>query len=209
MQDGERQDFETMLAELFGALGLVLTKEKIEGFWRGLARMSIIEFGRCRDRLLQDLEGGQAVAKPFSVATLWDAKKRLRPQAPVTFEHEKQLDDGFRGDVWDIAANLHLLQHIRSSLAIRHGRYGAPPSLAAMRETTRKEHPNAHASPEFIANVHELVTAKRAWAGDMRDLAANCEGKVDPQLQREIWNDYISEAEARIATGLVNQLQLT
>lgn len=98
---------------------------------------------------------------------------------------------------WDIAANMHLLAYVR------HKRVpGRPASYLGMKRTTREESPNADASPEFIANVRLLVDAKNAWASDMRDLAPRDEDGVPAELQRKIWDDYITRAEARM-TGSI------
>lgn len=63
-------------------------------------------------------------------------------------------------DNWEIAANRHLLAHIIA----RRGKF--------------TEH-----------QVRELVTAKKSWASDMRELASN--GPVPVDTQRSIWNEYV------------------
>jgi hypothetical protein len=104
-------------------------------------------------------------------------------------------DDGFRGDVWTIAANHHLQAHITHRLDEDPRRYGRPASAAAMRAMSRELHPNADASPEFIANVGLLVAAKNAWAADMRQYGE--EAPVDVQTQ--CWNQHAEAAEKEIA----------
>lgn len=102
-----------------------------------------------------------------------------------------QAPDTFSGDEWTMAGNRHLLAHIRKSLAVDSQRYGRPDSYNGALL-------NNH-SPDFAANVGLLVSAKSAWAADMRDLARNAGGTDVPvHVQREIWDDYIGRAEAQI-----------
>jgi hypothetical protein len=48
------------------------------------------------------------------------------------------------------------------------------------------------ANGEFVENVKRLVTAKNAWAADMRDIAVN--GAVPVSDQQTIWHDYMKRA---------------
>ena len=95
-----------------------------------------------------------------------------------------------RDDAWDVAANVHLLAHIRRTI----GRYGKPASYLAMRKTST---PNADASPELIANMKRLIEAKDAWARDMRDIA-DANNEVPSATQREIWDDYLEHATTNL-----------
>lgn len=102
----------------------------------------------------------------------------------------------FTGDAWEAAANRHLLQHIREQMALNSRRYGRPACYVSLRASRSG---NGDASPEFIGNVGRLVEAKKAWAADMRDLAANtADGTVPGDLQRSVWKDHIGRAEADI-----------
>lgn len=186
MEGTDRVDFERLLAELFGALDKPLTEAKREGFWKGLVRMSLVEFARCRDQLLSELQEAGA-PKSFGVSDVWAAKRRLRAP-PVLFEHEKPKDD-WKGDHWDIAANRHLLAYL-----LGHRIPGRGPSYAAMRDPTRLEDKILDASPEFVANVKTLVAYKNAWAQDMRD-------EVAPSLefQRKCWDECMERAKAAFA----------
>jgi hypothetical protein len=80
MTDGDRPEFERLLSELFAALDKPLYESKREGFWRGLAKMSIVEFTRCRDLVLEELEQVDP-PKTFGVSEVWAAKRRLRAKA--------------------------------------------------------------------------------------------------------------------------------
>ena len=110
MHAEDRRAFDTILAEIFGAIDKPLTEASKEGFWKGLSRMSIVEFSRCRDALFSELEAGER-PRNFSVANVWALKGKLRAAAP-----EPRPADDWQGDEWDVRANLRLLSAI-----LRHG----------------------------------------------------------------------------------------
>jgi hypothetical protein len=84
---------------------------------------------------------------------------------------------------WEVAGNLHLFAHIMRTVPRRPYRLGW--------------RPECEDSPEYRANVRQLVAAKDAWVNDMVDLAQN-DGEVPVAMQRTIWKDYIDRAEAEI-----------
>ena len=100
---------------------------------------------------------------------------------------------------WMLAANLHLLKHVRKALAHRFTCYGRPASYLAMKNRKREDFPNADASTEFLANISELVSAKNTWAAEMYDIARNTGGTVPSEVQRSIWDDLLARAEARVS----------
>jgi len=106
----------------------------------------------------------------------------------------------WQGDQWDVAANRHLVAHLLRELRANPHKYGQPASYLAMRATTRRENPHADASPEFMRAVETLVAYTRAWAQDMREMAAESGGVVPVDLQRAAWEDCMARAEADIAT---------
>lgn len=109
--------------------------------------------------------------------------------------------DAFTGDNWDMAANRYLLGHIAKRMKEDPKFYGRPASskmLQAPEKDLRELGVDTHyldASGEFVANVNKLVSAKNAWAADMRDLAVN--GEVPPSTQKAVWYDLIGTAEKR------------
>lgn len=114
MHADDRKAFDTVLAELFGAIDKPLGEATREAFWKGLAKMTLLEFSRCRDLLLDEFSQGEAPRK-FGVPDIWAAKKRLRASAPET-----PKTDDWHGDDWDIAANNHLMAVVmRAMLAKR------------------------------------------------------------------------------------------
>jgi hypothetical protein len=108
----DKPAFETILRELFGAIDKPLSESTIEGFWKGLAKMSLLEFSRCRDLLLDELSQVEA-PKKFAVPDIWAAKKRLR-SAPVVTDGQPP----WKGDKWDEAGNWRLYAIVlRAALA--------------------------------------------------------------------------------------------
>lgn len=106
MHAEDRRAFDTILAEIFGAIDKPFTEASKEGFWKGLQRMSIVEFSRCRDLLFEDLQKGER-PRNFSVANVWMLKGRMRASGP-----ELRIIDGWQGDDWDIRANMRLLSRV-------------------------------------------------------------------------------------------------
>lgn len=195
MLEADRPAFERILRELFGALDKPLTEHQRNAFWKGLSRMSLTEFERCRDHILRELEDGEPPRR-FGVDSVWDAKKRLRAAGPDT--QQKPRDDGFRGDRWDIAANRHLLRHITGQLAKNSRRY-TPASWQGMKILTT---PHADASPEFVRNVQTLVRHKNRWAATVREIDAANGGKgVSVEEQKDIWRECMRAAEEESLTG--------
>lgn len=188
MQPAERPEFEKQIGVLFAAIDKPLTEERREAFWKGCLNMSLLDVGRCINRVLEDLQENPA-PRFFTVGDLWAAKRKLRAAGPYVLAPQDPNAGKF--DPWAIAANFHLAAHIRKALSRNSRRYGDPGNYVSGRQESR----------EFRANVARLVEAKNAWAADMRDLAAHNAGEVPVLQQREIWNDYLKSAEAQIANA--------
>lgn len=95
------------------------------------------------------------------------------PDEPAPLASFPQISqDG--GDVWSIAANQHLLKHVVTRTVERR-------------------------APYQVADIDALLTAKKLWAQDMRDLQVD--GKVPVETQKEIWREYLEGAERQIAQG--------
>lgn len=193
MQESDRTEFDVIIAELFAALDKPLWDAPRNAFWKGLRQMSLVEFSRCRDKIVADLADGEPPRK-FGVSDIWVANGKLRAAAPT-----KPRDDGWRGDDWDAAANMHLLKHIRTRTAGNSQCYGCGPSHAAMTDVARAKEKNLDASPEFTRNVQTLVRFKNLWAEQMR-LSATKDGVPVPE-QQEVWRECMKRAEAEIASA--------
>src|ERR1700761_4598794 len=98
MNPHQRQEFDQPLAVLCAGFDVPCTPERQEAYWIALQGMQLGNFTRTVPLLLQE-EGATRLPKP---AAIWAASKKLRAQGP-----EKPVDDGFRGDHWDQAANRH------------------------------------------------------------------------------------------------------
>lgn len=189
MNSLERAEFDSQMGILCAAFDVPCTSERKEAYWIGLRDMPLSRFIHTIEFALTE-EDWTRIPKPGQV---WAISKRMRSSGPT-----KPTDDGFTGDAWDIQSNLFLLAHIRQQMAKDPKRYGRPASVKAMQSTSRETSPNADASPEFIANVHRLVAAKKSWAADMRDVAIG--GQVNPAFQKACWYDYINRAESEMRT---------
>lgn len=193
MNSSDRGDFERELAVLFAAIDKPVTEARSEAFWRGLAKMSMLEFSRSVERLLQDLQEGEA-PRYFSVADVWAARRRLRA-APVVYVHEQPIQQQPM-DGWDVRANELLLKHLATRLGADPRAYG--PLTAFVPRT-----PAPCYSPEQERATGVLVAYKRAWAADMRE-AANAANEVAIETQQEAWADCMARAE-EIITHRVKQ----
>ena len=169
MQAEDRAAFEKILAELFGAIDKPLGEATREAFWKGLAKMSLLEFSRCRDLLLDELSQGEA-PKKFAVPDIWSAKKRLRTPAPTASQ-----SDGWTGDVWDIAANNHLLAYVMR-VALAHRKLARDETLT-------------------------LVAFKNRWSELMR-VAADGQDGVPPIEQMATWRECMRMAEEAMLAEL-------
>lgn len=104
MQAGDRQAFETILGEMFAALDKPLGDVKVEAFWKGLQRLSILDMARIRDELLAELESSEP-PKNFTVADVWALKRKLRARAPVVV-NQRSLPAGTAYDEGALEAEI-------------------------------------------------------------------------------------------------------
>lgn len=91
METNERLAFETILGEMFAAIDKPLGDAKVEAFWKGLQRLSILDMARIRDEMLATLETTEP-PKIFSVSDIWAIKRRLRARAPVVVNHHQPVN---------------------------------------------------------------------------------------------------------------------
>jgi hypothetical protein len=111
-------------------------------------------------------------------------------------EHRPALPaPGDEQDAWQVAGNRHLQAHVTRTVNENPQCYGRPATAKAMKELPRETHPNADASPEFIANMGLLVAAKNAWVNAMRVYG----GDAPVDIQQGCWKQHIEAAEAEIA----------
>jgi len=74
----EKPEFERLLKELFGGMGMRPPDvEAVAGFWKSLGRVSIIEFTRACEFMLAQLEFSEP-PKYLNPSFVWGAVRRLR-----------------------------------------------------------------------------------------------------------------------------------
>lgn len=177
MQSGDRKEFDEELAALCAALDVPLGDAKREGFWKALASMSLLEFRRCAEQILRDLRNTGEVPERFSVATVWQARAKLRAPAPTG--GFARPEDPEPLDAWELLANRLLLGEIGSRIRADGQSLGEPWSV-------------------WQAEAARILARyKRAWAVDMRE-AQDDTGAVPPDAQRSAWRDCMARADADI-----------
>lgn len=156
MQNDDRAEFETQLSQLCAGFNVPLG-DRLEAYWRALSKMELHTFVRVVEHCLG--EGGPE--KIPTTGQCWGLSKAIRPPRAAPAEQVPQ----WTGDKWDIAANHHLMQHVKN-----------------------------HAT-RYAAENHTriLVQWKRAWSEDMRvidnpsaqvawDAWCDCMSRADQQI---------------------------
>lgn len=182
MHADDRKAFDVILGEIFHAIDKPLGEAKQEAFWKGLQRMSIVEFARCRDHIIEGLERG-TTPKTFSVGTIWEVKRELRSTGPE--RNQSQPESAWNGDGWDFTANNRFGRFLNDRMAADPHCWG-PPGSSVQADAAR------------IA-----IAYKRAWASDMREVAIFEPGSSDPleptfEQQERAWRDCMARAESEI-----------
>lgn len=193
MEEGDRKAFDGILAEIFGALDKPLGPSKSDAFWKGLQRMGIVEFARCRDHILAKLETDEP-PKSFGVGHVWEAKRAMRAKGPDPKPTAPESDV----NPWQVCGDKYLRGYLTR---VNVARYGRAATAEGMRNLSREKFPNADASEDFVWNIQRLIAAKNAWVADMIDVSGGS-GPVDPDIQRAVWKDYFDRAEAEIASRM-------
>lgn len=181
MHADERNAFDVILGEIFHALDKPLGEAKQEAFWKGLQQMSIVEFARCRDHIIDNMRRG-TTPKTFSVGSVWEVKRELRASSP---ERQQQSHRTWSGDGWDMTANNRFYKYLYSRIYRSPRSWGEPGSQSQVDATK-------------IAVEH-----KNAWARDMREVALFEPGNNQPleptrEEQDRAWRDCMARAETEI-----------
>ena len=164
----ERVEFEQHLGAMFGAWNRVLSSDAKEGYWKGLALMSLSDFARCVGKAIQGYTEDSTQRLP-DVGGVWAIKRSLRVTPAVNLERST----GWQGDRWDIAANMHLLAYLQ-----RHA---------------RRLCPNGQPDEACAAKVQPFIAAKNKWAKLMRECQDH-RGHVDAAEQRDLWESVMEHA---------------
>lgn len=183
MQPDDRKAFDAILAEIFAAIDKPLGEAKAEAFWKGLQRMSPIEFARCRDHIIEALQSHEA-PRIFSVAYIWDVKRQVRARGPQAPSAPRWI-----GDKFDEMGNNRLLAHVMRR------------ALKGVHYTDSKRNPHSDESRALIA---PLVACMRAWVVDVRESTefVNAEtGEIQMvplDVQQRWWDDCMRRAELEV-----------
>jgi hypothetical protein len=182
MNSGDRPEFDVQLSMLCAGYNVPIG-DRSEAYWKGLAKMSLMEFSRCVDQALG--EGG-----PDRIPTtgqMWKLLKELRSQRTTT--PWRPTETPWHGDGWDTQANRFLLGYIGDQ-----ARAGAHYCDEQTRSGARSaEKP----SQETRALTAPLVAYKNAWAQDMRDMA-NERNEVPMDVQKATWADCMRRANLEV-----------
>jgi hypothetical protein len=157
----EPDEFDKALAQLCAGFNVPCTEERREAYGRAFRKLSPLMWDRLVDYALSE----DGPDKMPTVRELWSIRRELRAQLP---QAATPTQPPWEGDMWDIAANRHLLAHL-VRLVVNRRR---------------------------ITNHAAFVEAKKAWATEMRDLAQNNGGEVPVDLQQSVWRDYIGRAQS-------------
>jgi len=186
MNQTERPQFLKSLAALFGAHGKTPGDGVISGYWKGLEKMSLMQFERCVEKAIEKLAHAErGVSKIPTVSELWDISRGIRSyERPVAQMGEPQ----WKGDEWDTTANLLLLAYFDQKKDRRLMDRYAPDSPYC---STRR---HIVVGPLTKSHTAIMVKWKDAWARDMReDRAAG--GTMDGKVA---WFDCMSLAEVEL-----------
>ncbi len=127
----EREQFDTHLGALFGGFPpMILTPDRKEGYWRGLAKMPLLTFERCVNRALDGEVGEEKLPSP---KRLWQISRDLRHESRAAAQPPATPPREY--DVFDAYANrvmlLFFLNRASPSTQVMRGAATAE-SLAAM-----------------------------------------------------------------------------
>lgn len=186
MVEADRVAFQGMLAALFGAHNRTVWDGAASGYWKGLSKMSLMQFERCVEKALEKLAHAErGVSKIPTVAELWDISRGIRSyERPVTTDEPKWL-----GDDWDTAANLILLGYFD-----RQKEHGRMERYAPDSPYSAKAH-HVVVGPLTKERTAIMVKWKNAWARDMREDRALYDGKLDG---KKAWADCMALAEKEL-----------
>jgi len=189
----DREEFVKRLRVLFAGLDKPLGEAKETAFWIALAQMSLIEFGRCCDFVLEELQDGdkrREYTTRFTPGDVWTARRRLRAKVSAAVQEQTGAPPAqWAGDAWDIRANLALRGYFDDQT--RRGiHYCDSETLEGIR-------PAHTPSDETRALIAPLLAYKRAWAQDMRELHAE-QGFVSADVQRRTFLECMRRADVEV-----------
>ena len=167
---------------LFGAWGRHYAPGLQQGYWKGLARMSLADVVRCVDRAIERY-GSEADMKLPTVGELWSIKRTLRNQ-PMP---QAKPVENWRGDRWDEMGNIHLREYLYSRDPRRYHPDGT---------YSHVEH-RVTPGPIGTAITNVMLEWKNGWARDMRE--SELENTLPQDGGKEWWGTNMKRAEEQIS----------
>lgn len=153
MLSTERQDFEAAMAQLCAGYDKPVG-ERLEAYWKGLAKMGLVEFQRIIEHCLSE----DGPPKLPSCRQLWDIRKTLKAKQRPAIPVQTRAPFGGGGDHLEYFANRLLLQHLsaRGGLGSSGGiGPGVPPPLQVASELKRCLEAKRRLVDEFAEYVRE------------------------------------------------------
>lgn len=120
-----------------------------------------------------------------------EGPQRLALPAPTTWQ----------GDAWDIESNQRLWKFLTVTLTARSNALGKvlPCERVLHRRTGEFLHLRSQASDEQTWSTEVLVGYKKAWAQDMREYAADHDGKLPAtEYRQRTWDECMTRAMTEI-----------
>lgn len=117
MLQTDRAEFDRQMSLLCAGYNVHASADRLEAYWRGLAKMELPTFVRVVEHCL----GEQGPEKLPTARTVWPLARSLRrrsgpPEAPPSL---------WRGDEWASAGNRHLMAHLMRRM-LKHQGFNAP-----------------------------------------------------------------------------------
>lgn len=183
MTTTDKPKFLELLNALFGAHGRTVWDGAVSGYWKGLEKMSLMQFERSVEKAIDKLAHSErGVSKIPTVSELWDISRGIRAyETPIQSTEPEWLGDG-----WDVNANLLLLAYIERKKDSREMDRYAPDSPYNGRHVV--------VGPLTKSRTVILVKWKDIWARDMREDRAEG-GKLDG---KKAWFDCMAQAEKEL-----------
>jgi hypothetical protein len=192
MTDADKPKFLELLNALFGAHNRTVWDGAVTGYWKGLEKMSLMQFERCVGKAIEKLAHSErGVSKIPTVSELWDLHRGIRHYDQPKVETEPQ----WQGDDWDISANLLLVQKITNN------RPGNPNYIDYAPDSILTREAKAIPGPDTKAIAEILAKWKTVWARDMREdreRGGNLDGKP-------AWAYCMAQADSEIRAYLAQR----
>ena len=201
METKDRAEFDGQMRVLCARFDKPCTEDRQAAYFKALAKMPLGTFVRVVEHIIADEERFK-LPGPHE---FWPISRELRARAAPP----PQQVDKFKGDGWDICANLRLLKYTVKRLA--------PRGSSRVYGDTAHNGISLSWTPEFEECTNILVRHKNAWAADMREWNLDQEtGEVLPghppvEDQNRTWVQAMAAAEKEIAAyrKVVSNQQLT